>query len=117
MERVIALFGKYCISMTVNSKFLLAITALMAVCNIAFGRGKADWALPVLIAISASPSFRAGRATVLLAVCSLGGLLFSQIAHSQAGSVLAFVSAVACVFVAVMNRATAKGNEAKSQGS
>ena len=101
--------------MTLISKLLLAITALMAIANISFGRGKADWALPVLVAISASPAFRPGKAIVLLAVCSFGTLLFSQIGNSQAGAVLAFISAAACVLVALMNRPRTKGHEANSQ--
>jgi hypothetical protein len=43
------------LAMTAISKLLLGGTAMIAITNISLAGCKADWALPVMIAIAASP--------------------------------------------------------------
>jgi hypothetical protein len=89
--------------MTLISKLLLGTAALMAVVNLTLPGSTGDWALPVIVAVTASPAFRPGKVNLLLAICSLIGMIVSQLAHNHAANLFAIISAVASMVLAFVN--------------
>lgn len=100
--------------MSTVSKVILSLTAVMLIVNVSVARSTADWAVLVMIAVSASPALRPTRYNLILAVLATLASLTAQIAHSSLSGKIAIVCGVLCLVVALLNRALTPGTTSSS---
>ncbi|GEM_PF-3898414 len=82
-----------------NSKVTIVIAFIVAIANAVFSGRSEYWALPVIIAITASPVLRPNRLTLLLAVCVLSAITASLLMHKEVGAKVAFICAVVSMII------------------
>jgi hypothetical protein len=98
------------------SKLTLGLSIVTAIMNLALRGSKADWGIPVMIAVSASPALRPTWINLMLASSTTLAFLFAQVRHSGGLTKLAIVLGVVCMVAAFIGRGLKRSTRVNPAG-
>src|ERR1700743_2473608 len=90
--------------MSATSKIILGLAIFVVVTTVIFSRTKADFAVGLLMAITASPALRPTKLNLFCAVGTSAAFILAQLKHDALMAHLSIVLAIVCVVFAFSNR-------------